>query len=55
MPTVPIKVSMNEYIDLAKYYSTERSKKFVNGILDTLVSELIKEGTIKKTGRGLIE
>lgn len=55
MPTVPVKVSMNEYIDLAKYYSTERSKKFVNGILDTLVGELIKEGTIKKTGRGLIE
>jgi N utilization substance protein B len=55
MPTVPVKVSMNEYIDLAKYYSTERSKKFVNGILDNLVSELLKEGTIKKTGRGLIE
>jgi N utilization substance protein B len=55
MPTVPVKVSMNEYIDLAKYYSTERSKKFVNGILDNLVNELIKDGTIKKTGRGLIE
>ena len=55
MPTVPVKVSMNEYIDLAKYYSTERSKKFVNGILDNLVGELVKEGTIKKTGRGLIE
>lgn len=55
MPTVPVKVSMNEYIDLAKYYSTERSKKFVNGILDNLVGELTKEGIIKKTGRGLIE
>ena len=55
MPTVPVKVSMNEYIDLAKYYSTERSKNFVNGILDNLVGELVKEGTIKKTGRGLIE
>ena len=55
MPTVPVKVAMNEYIDMAKYYSTSKSKNFVNGILDSLLIEFKKEGTIKKTGRGLIE
>ena len=55
MPKVPVKVAMNEYIDMAKYYSTPKSKNFVNGILDSLLIEFKKEGTIKKTGRGLIE
>ena len=55
MPTVPVKVSMNEYIDMAKYYSTPKSKNFVNGILDSLLIMFKKEGTIKKIGRGLIE
>ena len=55
MPTVPVKVSMNEYIDMAKYYSTPKSKHFVNGVLDSLLIEFKKEGIIKKTGRGLIE
>ena len=55
MPTVPVKVAMNEYIDMAKYYSTPKSKNFVNGILDSLLIEFKKEGTIRKTGRGLIE
>jgi len=55
MPTVPVKVAMNEYIDMAKYYSTPKSKNFVNGILDSLLIEFKKEGTIKKIGRGLIE
>ena len=55
MPTVPVKVAMNEYIDIAKYYSTPKSKNFVNGILDSLLIEFKKEGTIKKMGRGLIE
>ena len=55
MPTVPVKVAMNEYIDMAKYYSTSKSKNFVNGILDSLLIEFNKEGRIKKTGRGLIE
>lgn len=55
MPTIPVKVAMNEYIDMAKYYSTPKSKNFVNGILDSLLLEFKKEGTIKKTGRGLIE
>jgi N utilization substance protein B len=55
MPTVPVKVAMNEYIDMAKYYSTPKSKNFVNGILDSLLIKFKKEGTIKKIGRGLIE
>ena len=52
---IPIKVSLNEYIDLAKFYSTDRSNAFVNGILDKIVNQMKAEGKIKKTGRGLIE
>ena len=55
MPSVPVKVTFNEYIELAKYYSTPNSKNFVNGILDSLLIELKREGAIKKMGRGLIE
>ncbi|MGC6428617.1 MAG: transcription antitermination factor NusB [Flavobacteriales bacterium] len=55
MPTIPLKVTINEYLELAKYYSTQKSKNFVNGILDTLKNELLKEGLIKKSGRGLLE
>lgn len=55
LPTVPVKVAMNEYIDMAKYYSTPKSKSFINGILDSLLLEFKKEGLIKKKGRGLIE
>lgn len=53
-PTIPLKVSMNEYIELSKEYSTERSKTFINGILDKLLGELQSEGKVKKIGRGLI-
>jgi transcription antitermination protein NusB len=55
MPTVPVKVAMNEYIDMAKYYSTPKSKSFVNGILDSILMDFKRDGAIKKTGRGLIE
>ncbi len=54
MPNLPIKVSMNEYIEIAKYYSTSKSKLFVNGLLDNFVKTYTKEGKIKKVGRGLI-
>tara|TARA_B100000900_G_scaffold342494_1_gene305907 strand:- start:26 stop:958 length:933 start_codon:yes stop_codon:yes gene_type:complete len=54
MPSVPVKVTINEYIELAKYYSTPNSKNFVNGILDSLLIQLDREGAIKKMGRGLI-
>jgi N utilization substance protein B len=48
-------VSINEYLELAKYYSTPNSKNFVNGILDNLYIELKRKGLITKIGRGLIE
>jgi transcription antitermination protein NusB len=54
-PTVPIKVSMNEYIDISKEYSTPKSKQFINGILDKIVIERKNSNLITKTGRGLIE
>ncbi len=54
-PSIPIKVSINEYIELSKNFSTPKSKKFVNGILDVLSEELKEQGLIKKSGRGLID
>ncbi len=54
METVPIKVTLNEYIELAKYFSTPKSKIFVNGVLDRLIREYKEEGKIKKIGRGLV-
>lgn len=52
---IPVKVSINEYLEIAKKYSTPKSSKFINGILDTLHGELKADGRIKKSGRGLIE
>ena len=54
MQTLPVKVSMNEYIEISKYYSTSKSKLFVNGILDNVVKNFQREGKIKKTGQGLV-
>lgn len=53
-PSIPLKVSLNEYIELSKYYSTDKSHGFINGILDQLFTKLLDSGDIKKTGRGLI-
>lgn len=52
--SIPVKVTMNEYIELAKYYSTPKSSIFVNGILDKLIVELLSQNKIQKKGRGLI-
>lgn len=52
---IPIKVTLNEYIDLSKTYSTPKSKIFVNGILDKLIVDLKTNGKITKKGRGLME
>ncbi len=52
---VPPKVTINETIEIAKEYSTAKSGKFINGILDKILLELKKNGKIKKVGRGLIE
>ncbi|RMD72418.1 MAG: transcription antitermination factor NusB [Bacteroidetes bacterium] len=54
-PTIPTKVTLNEYVEIAKLYSTDKSKDFVNGILDRLMKQLSEEGKIHKTGRGLMD
>jgi transcription antitermination protein NusB len=54
-PTIPTKVTLDEYVDISKEYSTPKSKDFVNGILDRLMKSLLEEGKIKKEGRGLLE
>ncbi len=54
-PDVPPKVSINEAIEIAKQYSTDKSGKFVNGILDAVRIELIKNGELNKSGRGLVD
>lgn len=52
-PTIPTKVTINEYIDISKMYSTPKSKDFINGILDRLLKQLNKKNKINKQGRGL--
>ena len=54
-PNIPVKVSINEYIELAKNYSTPKSRQFINGILDVIAKELKSMGDLKKSGRGLID
>ena len=53
-PSIPVKVSLDEYIEIAKYYSTAGSSTFINGVLDKVVASLQEEGKINKSGRGLI-
>jgi len=52
---VPVKVTINEYIDISKSYSTPKSKQFINGMLDKASIVLNNEGKIRKSGRGLID
>jgi N utilization substance protein B len=54
-PTIPTKVTLNEFVEISKIYSTEKSKEFINGVLDRLMKKLLKEERIVKEGRGLIE
>ena len=54
-PNIPVKVTINEYVEISKYYSTHNSKIFVNGLLDRIIQKMIKSGEIVKSGRGLIE
>uniref|UniRef100_UPI004047DB7D transcription antitermination factor NusB n=1 Tax=Algoriphagus sp. TaxID=1872435 RepID=UPI004047DB7D len=54
-PSIPVKVTINEYIDISKTYSTPKSKQFVNGLLDVLAKELTEKGQIRKSGRGLLD
>lgn len=52
--SIPLKVTLNEYIEISKFYSTPKSNGFINGILDNVFTDLKKSGRIVKTGRGLI-
>lgn len=52
-PSIPVKVTLNEYIELAKEYSTPKSGLFINGVLDKLIAQLKGSKKIRKTGRGL--
>ena len=54
-PSVPVKVTINEYLEISKEFSTPKSNSFLNGILDKILIELKEQNKIKKTGRGLIE
>ncbi|WP_442590619.1 transcription antitermination factor NusB [Pedobacter sp. AW31-3R] len=54
-PSIPVKVTINEYLDLSKDYSTPKSNSFINGILDKILGDLKRTNSIKKLGRGLIE
>lgn len=53
-PSIPVKVTINEYLEIAKEYSTPKSSVFINGILDKLVKEYSDKGTLNKVGRGLM-
>lgn len=53
-PTIPLKVTINEYVEISKFYGTPKSRSFVNGLLDRLVQKLVSEGEIVKEGKGLL-
>ena len=48
-PDMPVRVTINEYVEISKYYSTPKSRSFVNGLLDRLIRKLVSEGDIVKT------
>ena len=53
-PTIPVKVSINEYVEISKFYGTPKSRSFVNGLLDRLIQNLADDGKIAKSGKGLL-
>lgn len=53
-PSIPTKVTLNEYLDISKYYSTDKSNNFINGVLDKILAHLKEKEMIHKSGRGLI-
>ncbi|WP_276359837.1 transcription antitermination factor NusB [Daejeonella sp. H1SJ63] len=53
--SIPVKVTMNEYIEIAKEFSTPKSNSFINGILDKILADLKASGKVRKIGKGLIE
>lgn len=52
--TIPVKVSINEYVEISKFYGTPKSRAFVNGLLDRLVQQLVNDGKVTKEGKGLL-
>ena len=54
-PSIPVKVSLDEYIEISKTYSSPKSGAFINGVLDKAVAHLKETNEIVKTGRGLVE
>ena len=52
--TIPLKVTINEYVEISKFYGTQKSRSFVNGLLDRLIQSLAEEGKIVKEGKGLM-
>ena len=52
--SIPVKVTLDEWIDIAKYYSSPTSSNFVNGVLDKIVADFTADGIINKSGRGLL-
>lgn len=53
-PEIPVKVTINEFVDISKFYSTPKSRSFVNGLLDNIIQQMIAEGEITKSGKGLL-
>jgi len=53
--SIPVKVTINEYLEIAKLYSTPRSKPFINGLLDQIAQSMQEDGSIRKSGRGLMD
>lgn len=54
-PSIPVKVTINEYIEIAKEFSTPKSNLFINGVLDKVLFDLKREGKVRKSDRGLME
>ena len=53
-PTIPLKVTINEYVEISKFYGTQKSRSFVNGLLDRLIQSMVNDGKIVKEGKGLM-
>ncbi len=53
-PTIPVKVTINEYVEISKFYGTQKSRSFVNGLLDRLIQSMVNDGKVVKEGKGLM-
>jgi N utilization substance protein B len=53
-PTIPVKMTINEYVEISKFYGTQKSRSFVNGLLDRLIQSMVNDGKIVKEGKGLM-